>query len=63
MGLSSDRHPIIIQHPCGVLFNLLGPSNAGSGINILMDVEEKYPGITHVSFKVEFALRWLACFR
>ena len=56
-------HPVILQHPCGVVLNLLGPSNAGNGSNILMDVEEKYPGITHVSFKVgsiEAAKRFLA---
>ena len=45
-------HPIIMQHPSGVVLNLLGPSNTASNQNILMDVDEKYPGITHVSFKV-----------
>ncbi len=45
-------HPIIIQHPSGVVLNLLGPSNTSNERNILMDVDEKYPGITHVSFKV-----------
>ena len=45
-------HPIIMQHPSGVVLNLLGPSNTSETQNILMDVEEKYPGITHVSFKV-----------
>ena len=45
-------HPIIMQHPSGVVLNLLGPSNAGGGKNILMDTDEKYPGITHVSFRV-----------
>ncbi len=45
-------HPIIMQHPSGVVLNLLGPSNAMNGTNILMDVDEKYPGITHVAFKV-----------
>ena len=56
-------HPVILQHPCGVVLNLLGPSNTESGNNILMDVTEKYPGITHVSFKVasiEAAKRFLA---
>ena len=56
-------HPVILQHPCGVVLNLLGPSNTESGNNILMDVAEKYPGITHVSFKVasiEAAKRFLA---
>ena len=45
-------HPIIMQHPSGVVLNLLGPANTASDSNILMDVDEKYPGITHVSFKV-----------
>ena len=56
-------HPVIMQHPCGVVLNLLGPSNTASGNNILMDVEEKHPGITHVSFKVasiEAAKQFLA---
>ena len=45
-------HPIIMQHPSGVVLNLLGPADTPSDRNILMDVDEKYPGITHVSFKV-----------
>lgn len=45
-------HPIIMQHASGVVLNLLGPANAGIGENVLMDVDEKRPGITHVSFKV-----------
>ncbi len=45
-------HPIIMQHPSGVVLNLLGPSNTSKKQNILMDIDEKYPGITHVSFKV-----------
>ncbi len=45
-------HPVIMQHPSGVVINLLGPSNTANDTNILMDVDEKYPGITHVSFKV-----------
>ena len=56
-------HPVIMQHPSSVVLNLLGPGDAGDGRNILMDVEEKYPGITHVSFKVgsiEAATRFLA---
>ena len=45
-------HPVIMQHPSGVVLNLLGPSNTANDRNILMDVDEKYPGITHVSYKV-----------
>ena len=45
-------HPVILRHPSGVVLNLLGPSNTPNDRNILMDGAEKYPGITHVSFKV-----------
>jgi len=45
-------HPIIMRHPCGVVLNLLGPSNMPDGENILMDVPEKYTGITHVALTV-----------
>ena len=45
-------HPIIMEHPSGVVLNLLGPGTAGAGENILMDVGDKYPGITHVALRV-----------
>ena len=45
-------HPIIMQHPSGVVINLLGPADTANDKNILMDVDARYPGITHVSFKV-----------
>jgi catechol 2,3-dioxygenase-like lactoylglutathione lyase family enzyme len=45
-------HPVIMTHPSGVVINLLGPANASAGTNILMDVEEKHPGITHVALTV-----------
>ena len=46
-------HPVIMRHPSGVVLNLLGPSNTPNDRNILMDGDAKYPGITHVSFRVE----------
>ncbi len=48
----ADGHPIIMKHPSGVVLNLLGPANASEGTNILMDVDEKHPGITHVALTV-----------
>jgi len=45
-------HPVIMKHPSGVVVNLLGPANSADGTNILMDVDEKYPGYTHVAFTV-----------
>lgn len=46
-------HPVILKHPSGVVLNLLGPANTSHGTNILMDVPEKHPGITHVALTVE----------
>lgn len=47
-----DGHPIIMKHPSGVVINLLGPSSIADDKNILMDVETKYTGITHVALRV-----------
>jgi len=45
-------HPVIMKHPSGVVINLLGPAVTSVGENILMDVDEKYSGITHVALTV-----------
>lgn len=45
-------HPVIMKHPSGVVVNLLGPATALANTNILMDVDEKYPGYTHVALTV-----------
>ena len=45
-------HPVIMKHPSGVVVNLLGPANTSDGANILMDVDEKYPGYTHIALTV-----------
>lgn len=45
-------HPIIMEHPSGVVLNLLGPANTPGDSNILMDVDEKHTGITHVALTV-----------
>ena len=47
-----DGHPIVMRHPSGVVLNLLGPASARDNTNILMDVEEKYTGITHFALTV-----------
>ncbi|MGI9265749.1 MAG: VOC family protein [Gammaproteobacteria bacterium] len=46
-------HPIIMVHPGGVVINLLGPATVHDGSNILMDVDDKYPGFTHVALTVK----------
>ncbi len=40
-------NPVIMKHPSGVVVNLIGPANVSDASNILMDVDEKYPGYTH----------------
>jgi lactoylglutathione lyase len=45
-------HPVIMCHPSGVVINLLGPATETGGSNILMDVDQKHPGITHVALTV-----------
>ena len=45
-------HPVIMKHPSGVVLNLLGPATISDGSNILMDVDEKYPGYTHIALTV-----------
>ena len=47
-----EGHPIVMKHPSGVVINLLGPSNMPDVENILMDVSQKYTGITHVALTV-----------
>ena len=49
-----DRgHPIIMRNKAsGVTLNLLGPSTSGDGSNILMDIDEKHPGYTHMALRI-----------
>jgi hypothetical protein len=46
-------HPIIMQHQSGDVLNLLGPADETPTNNILMDIEPKHAGLTHVSYKVK----------
>ncbi len=46
-------HPIMMRHASGVVLNLLGPGTEDADENILMDVERKYAGYTHMALKVE----------
>lgn len=51
-GGFDQGHPVILQHPSGVVVNLLGPSMAGAARNVLMDEPDKYSGYTHVALRV-----------
>lgn len=46
-------HPIIMEHPSGIVINVLGPATAEPGPNVLMDVELKHPGYTHIALRVD----------
>lgn len=45
-------HPVVMKHSSGVVLNLLGPANISENSNILMDVDDKHTGITHVALTV-----------
>jgi len=42
----------IMEHPSGVNINLILNADVVSTKNILMDVEERYPGYTHIALDV-----------
>ena len=45
-------HPIILQHASGIVLNLLGPGTPHKDRNVLMDIDVKYPGYTHIALRV-----------
>ena len=48
----AEGHPVIMQHPSGVVLNLLGPATSSGDSNVLMDIAEKHPGYTHIALTV-----------
>ncbi len=42
----------IMQHPSGVVINFILNADADTNENILMDVEKRYPGYTHIALDV-----------
>jgi lactoylglutathione lyase len=42
----------IMEHPSGVIINLILNADTSKEVNILMDVADKYPGYTHVALDV-----------
>lgn len=48
----NEGYPVVMQHPAGVVLNILGLATELVGKNILMDVDEKYTGYTHIALTV-----------
>jgi len=46
-------HPIMMRHPSGIVLNLLGPSTENKTENVLMDIDQKYAGYTHIALKID----------
>jgi len=46
-------HPVMMRHPSGIVLNLLGPSTETADENILMDIDRKYAGYTHMALRVD----------
>ncbi len=52
-GIFAEGHPVIMEHPCGVVINVLGPATGEDGPNVLMDVPgDKPAGYTHIALRV-----------
>ncbi len=45
-------HPVVIENKDGVVLHLIGPSTDKRGVNVMLDVDEKYSGVTHLTFHV-----------
>ena len=46
-------HPIMMQHASGIVLNLLGPSTEKDDENVLMDIDKKHAGYTHMALKIQ----------
>ena len=45
-------HPIMLRHPSGIVLNLLGPATEGKDENVLMDIDRRHAGYTHIALKI-----------
>lgn len=50
-GIFEKGQPVIMEHSGGVVINVLGPATS-DGPNVLMDVEHKSAGFTHIALRV-----------
>lgn len=52
MGPIGPEPVAILQHPAGIELNLVVNAARSSAPNVLMDVKEKHPGVTHIALAV-----------
>jgi len=45
-------HPIMMEHASGIVLNLLGPSTEDKDENVLMDIDKRFAGYTHMALKI-----------
>jgi len=48
------EHVVVLRHPSGLELNLLDSANDDNqGRNVLMDEQQRYPGVTHIALRVQ----------
>ncbi len=48
-----SEHVVVLHHPSGLELNLLDSADDDNqGRNVLMDVESRYPGVTHIALRI-----------
>ena len=51
-GPTGPEPVAILRHPCGIVINFILNADQSPADNILMDVEEKHAGYTHIALRV-----------
>ncbi|MFC1749055.1 VOC family protein [Pseudomonadota bacterium] len=52
----ANERVITVKHPCGITLNFLDSANNNhDNQNVLMDIENKYPGYTHYAININSA--------
>src|SRR5690606_31749451 len=51
-GPFENEPVVILDHPSGITLNLIVNATTGGDPNILIDVPEKHPGLTHLALYV-----------
>jgi lactoylglutathione lyase len=52
LGPTGPEPVAILQHPCGVVINFILNADCTPDKNVLMDIQEKHAGYTHIALRV-----------